>query len=101
MELHFDQSVILSPSNNHVLPWQEKRQIYYLEPDTILSIEDFTLENDLTLVCNTPVKNYLECVYCLSGKGNIAYQKEAWPRLEESLPGHRIWWQPCGQALIN
>ena len=63
--------------------------------------EDFTLENDLSLACNTPLKNYLECVYCLSCEGSIEYQRESWPRLEESMARHHLWWQPCGQVCIK
>ncbi len=100
MENYLVLSDLCQPQGNALL-WREQRQIYHLEPDTILSIENFTLENDLTLACNTPLKNYLECVYCLSCEGSIEYQRESWPRLEEPLARHHLWWQPCGQSCIK
>ncbi len=96
MKLHIDPSLILSPSESQFLPWQEKRQIYYLEPDTILSMEAFTLENDLTMVSTTVLKNHLECTYCLSGEGSFEYQKKSLPHKEDCVPRHRIYWQPGG-----
>ncbi len=99
MKLHIDPSLILSPSKSQFLPWQEQRQVYYLEPETILSMEKFTLENDLALVGTTSIKNHLECTYCLSGEGHIEYQKKGLPRREESVPRHRICWQPGESGL--
>ncbi len=46
-----NEPLILSrfPYIENTEPWQEERQIYHLEPDTILTIENFTLEHDIAI----------------------------------------------------
>ena len=61
-------STSLWQNQSNDLPWQEQRQVYHLEPDTIVTVKNFTLQHDIAIIYKKTPQNILECVYCLSGQ---------------------------------
>lgn len=92
-------STSLWQNQSNDLPWQEQRQVYHLEPDTIVTVENFTLQHDIAIAYKKTPQDILECVYCLSGQGQI----EPWhnSRTGISQPFRSITWQSCGQGIFR
>ncbi len=100
MNFSSDKPVPLWQNPDDVVPWQEERQIYHLEPDTIVTIENFTLQQDIAVAYAKPRQDKLECVYCVSGQGQI--EEPCHNNLMEISPScRRIAWQTCGEGICR
>ncbi len=100
MDSHTGVSALFWQDPAHTEPWQEEKQVYYLEPGTIVTIENFTLQQDIVIPYAKPPQDKLECVYCLSGEGQI--EEPCHNRLTEIGTSVRsLSWQSCGEGIFR